>query len=145
MIPKFRVWDKKGLIEGLFKCDEPDFNEEDLTPCYLINSKEIFINQDFTRLSFLAEGMGCEFDINDFDIEQFTGLTDCKGKEIYEGDILFNPDIFKGHKTRVIYDQGCFSIVPINFSGGEPRLSVKYGGEVIGNIHENPELLSEEE
>lgn len=79
---------------------------------------------------------------------QYTGLKDKNGKEIYEGDVLKITDYpFKEcsqekdksnpfYKTeKVIYDPPCF-----NLNGW---LEFDYDGEyeVIGNIHENPELL----
>lgn len=85
-----------------------------------------------------------------FIVEQYTGLKDKNGKEIYEGDIV---KIYKGRKL-----DGVFLVQFDELNGeymwckNEDIDSAEYGGFpywakylVIGNIHENPELLGGEE
>jgi len=81
---------------------------------------------------------------DEWETMQFTGLKDKNEKEIYEGDIVE----FIGHKNRVVswtpddhhyagwYAMGGIRPLPI-YSGKEPNTI-----EVIGNIYENPELIS---
>jgi len=100
-----------------------------------------------------AEGIGsntttiyCSFgDV----IEQFTGMTDVNGKDIYDGDIVkffgANKKIKAKNEFGIIvykadrYGAGFNSIIQNKERG--------YGGIniaqdiVVGNVHENPELL----
>ena len=69
---------------------------------------------------------------------QFTGLKDKNGKEIYEGDILYNEE-WKT-KTEVKFKEGAFNPL-VEIESDETTWSLPDEFEVIGNIYENPELL----
>lgn len=95
------------------------------------------------KLDFYCHGDhwdSCEPD--KYIIEQYTGLKDKNGKEICEGDILQIDDHILGDFVVVWHNFGW----KIKRSVGYESLSVHKSEDctVIGNIHENPELLEDE-
>ena len=66
-------------------------------------------------------------------IEQFTGLYDKNGKEIYEGDIVTDGV----GKYKIIYDLKLAGYQPYCIFRDEPENYC----EVIGNIYENSDLV----
>ncbi len=86
---------------------------------------------------------------DEFDIEQFTGLLDKNGVEIYEGDIaryklVFHLDEELEWILPVRFQNGAFSPIPVNdiIDEDDWYSSRIKDYEIIGNIHQNPELLN---
>jgi uncharacterized phage protein (TIGR01671 family) len=88
--------------------------------------------------------------LDEVELMQYTGLKDKNGKEIYEGDILQNPiEVESGAKSFLRFEV-FFSEGSLSFRIRDLHTRAKYSNrvvplstlEVIGNIYENPELLS---
>ena len=118
---KFRAWDGDSLM-----------------PCDVVNGKAV--DSDGDVIWFWHQPAEA--------IMQFTGLLDKNGKEIYEGDILEYPSFYETpemsgnppEQATVIFENGLFNLA------GSESLHYEmeaYDGDmcVVGNIHENPELL----
>ena len=75
-------------------------------------------------------------------IGQFTGLFDKSGKGIYEGDILVCPEDKYFLPETLIFKDGCFMVGNGYTTTAMNVIDEKYR-TIIGNIHDNPELLKE--
>lgn len=138
---KFREWDQNrheiygGDIPGMSYGNREDF--DDMVGFRFAHTESI----DYE---------GTEEFKNKRILEQYTGLHDKNGKEIYEGDLIkFKYKIL----FKIEWFNTAFWAIPQAGRGSSQPLSNLYSIsdknadyiEVIGNIHENPELLEEEQ
>jgi len=122
---KFRAWDNENKVMGYFPNDDNMFEIQDFRG---------FINcYEFSDIISNVK----------YEIMQYTGLKDKNGKEIYEGDVL------RYKKSGLFYKVLCdFECGRYFFVKQEENkiidISWHIQMEVIGNIHENPEIIDTE-
>lgn len=121
---KFRAWDK-------------------------INKKIIIIQRISFEYNYITS-YNFNISLKDIILMQYTGLKDKNGKEIYEGDIISTKPLFNGDRPYFTVEWGKNEHNKMtgwmqrnNITGvGVLDDSLIEQGEVIGNIYENPNLLS---
>lgn len=140
---KFRVWDQKDkrylLPEKQGFVILPTLPSFGVTLPYENRSNPGNIDED------CIDWADADLLMGRYELEQSTGLLDRNGKEIYEGDIV----TVMGYGTYEVFWRewdSSFSLKPIDTVKEETRILMLCGDwegdyEVIGNIHENPELL----
>lgn len=133
---KFRAWDGERMIYDVQNIYD--------TIIRLKTADGEDVDQCDTKLPCVSDfGSLLRCEDEDVPIMQFTGLLDKNGKEIYEGDIL---NSHNGTLQGFVFYQGPSFVVKRQKSAKTwvefiLHPTEKQFQEIIGNIHETPELV----
>ncbi len=128
------------------RLDNGEWVRGDLLHTYELNSetKEVKLNGHYI---ISQEGDDIEdcfisrsIEVAPDSVGQFTGLRDKNGKEIYEGDIIDFTNV-DYPDCEIIFNNASFVCNEIGEDNIVCELRLGLVNEVIGNIHDNPELL----
>lgn len=99
-----------------------------------------FLSEEYLIQTIKDDGrIGQLHTVYEITVGQFIGLTDKNGKKIFEGDIMSE----RGHLFVVVYDTkwARFRLQHIGRGIQYPEWNRGEQMEIVGNIHDNPELL----
>src|SRR5574343_1669803 len=124
---RFRAWDKELVVMRSWEyLRENNFN----------------YNREWYRDNTGEDKPNDIWSDDDLTPEQFTGLKDRNGREIYEGDIVTEIWCGEERSTSIVErdaPNGGFNLRDLD--GEYTEIDSNHEFNIIGNIHENPELL----
>ncbi|KRM79488.1 hypothetical protein FC84_GL001668 [Lapidilactobacillus dextrinicus DSM 20335] len=121
-IIKYRIWDSK-------------------IKQYATEDYQFLISRTGDLWGSVGDWLGVHFNEDaGFQIEQYTGINDVKGKPVYEGDIV---KVYRQWIDQVVFEQGCFGLKASNYHSFVPLSELNGAIKLIGNIHEDVNVVGE--
>lgn len=107
--------------------------------CYILNRGAHFIADDSLAK---PNATWKDFEVIPETVGQFTGLFDKNGKEIYEGDIVKLTQLHYEVTGKIVYINTEFALYVPEEDSTYDFFPPDRTSEVIGNIHDNSDLLN---
>ena len=164
---KFKLWHKEtkqflqiwpyNWLDGVYTNGTPNKyfdNKFEVTPdgmeCNRIEGKSVFLTIDGTVIGLIPISDTVTKSLyyhDEYEILQFTGLHDCNGKEIYDGDVL--SPMSKNNGPMIVYYEDAAFYCKHRFGKWgllsrcfDADIQEYYSPSIIGSIYEHPELLN---
>jgi uncharacterized phage protein (TIGR01671 family) len=128
--------DTGGWVEGSYYKRTEYYGDPSVKHYIIVSTEDLSYDQALEYYEVIPETVG-----------QYTGLKDKDGIKIFEGDVCERRILFGSEKYEIRFERGTFGHREIgkqnfvtSFDDNEFGLDPEWF-EVIGNIHDNPELL----
>jgi len=142
---KFRVWDKaNNKFINPFLFEHNNYYKDTGMMLLDFNGKIRIAEYSSGCGDNSASSVYSEVDNqDDYEIQQYTGLTDCKGNPIYEGDIIY-------HKNYKVYCQCVWDVERLTYRWVGKNVSLPIDTrddnmtlkeKIVGNIFEHKHLI----
>ena len=128
--------DAKGAREIIFRgkrIDNGEWVEGYFVNLWLVNYQRY--------QPIITDNNAVSYNVDPSTVGQYTGLTDKNGKKIFEGDIMAFTAYGFDYVGTVEFAYGSASIMCEHASPFLDQAVSKHGAYIIGNMHDNPELL----
>lgn len=124
-----KIKDSNDWVEGAYYKRTEYYGEPSEEHYIITTTEDLSYDQALDYYNVIPETVG-----------KYTGFKDMNGKMIFEGDIVHNHIGDKKIVDCVIFENGCFCMDRQAFNY-EFTYQDTSKFEVIGNIHDNPEIL----
>ena len=129
--------DNGEWVEGSYFKQEEYYGDPEIKHCIITSIEVLSFDQALEYYEVIPETVG-----------QYTGLKDKNGKKIFEGDVTKHQFIFHDEFYEIGFGFGSFyhrqiqeqMLYGTSFDDNEFGIDSE-SMEIVGNIHDNPELL----
>ena len=128
--------DVKGMRDIIFRGKRIDNGE--WVEGYFVN---LWLMHYQKHQPIITDNNAVSYDVDPSTVGQYTGLTDKNGKKIFEGDIMAFTAYGFDYVGTVEFAYGSASVMCEHANPFLDQAVSKHGAYIIGNMHDNPELL----
>ena len=134
--------DNGEWVEGFYVCLFEKKNGFYQANHYIFDGNIRFGEETYTgHWNYYQEVIVCKKKIDEKTLGQFTGMTDKNGKKVFEGDIIRKTNEGRHPQIFTANIRTSFRANEEVYYGPCDHFNESCEYEIIGNVHDNPELL----